>query len=198
MYTTILFDFFGVIHENPMAKWQTQFGLTGDERCEVAAQQFDLQQTDYTGYLAMLAAASGQSPASIDAHFATALVNQETVALIRDLRPQFRIGLISNANAEELRPILKRNGLYQLFDSVTISSEVGSAKPDPAIFRHSLQALHVEPESAIFADDTAANIIASKSLGIEGVVFKNAAQARRELDVLLLGALGKGGMTCAE
>jgi putative hydrolase of the HAD superfamily len=50
--------------------------------------------------------------------------------------------------------ILERKNLRQYFDFILLSSEFGTEKPDPDIFRHALK-LHtpVEPENAIHIGD---------------------------------------------
>src|SRR5437868_866210 len=50
-------------------------------------------------------------------------------------------------------PVLARTGLDTYFESLVLSSEVGSEKPDPAIFREALRQMPVSPERAIFVGD---------------------------------------------
>lgn len=50
------------------------------------------------------------------------------------------------------------------------SSAVGMRKPDPAIYRHTLDELGVAPERAVFLDDMAANVAAATELGMHGIV----------------------------
>ena len=73
--------------------------------------------------------------------------------MLSELRPRFRLGLISNFDGR-LRPILAHLGLAGAFDPLVISSEVGADKPDPWIFQQALalagttaaEALHVGDE----------------------------------------------------
>ena len=67
------------------------------------------------------------------------------------------------------------------FDSVTISSEEGVMKPDPAIFRTALGRAGVTAEEAVFVDDFLVNVEAARSLGIAGVHFVTSEQALAEL-----------------
>jgi putative hydrolase of the HAD superfamily len=56
-----------------------------------------------------------------------------------------------------------------------------TAKPDPAIYRHTLDKLGVAAHEAIFIDDIPANIAAARALGIDGIVFTAVEQLRRDL-----------------
>jgi putative hydrolase of the HAD superfamily len=68
------------------------------------------------------------------------------------------------------------------FTWLTWSCELLTAKPDPAIYRHTLDKLGVAAEDAIFVDDIAANITAARALGIDGIQFTSVEQLRRDLE----------------
>jgi HAD superfamily hydrolase (TIGR01509 family) len=81
------------------------------------------------------------------------VVPDEVHPALRRLRASgYRLGLISNTE-DNLRPVLDRTGLDTYFESLVLSSEVGSEKPDPAIFREALRQMPVSPERAIFVGD---------------------------------------------
>jgi len=64
-----------------------------------------------------------------------------------------RTGLVSNCS-HSTRPVVERLGLEEVFDSVILSFEVRSMKPDPAIYRVANERLGVvRPERAMFVDD---------------------------------------------
>jgi putative hydrolase of the HAD superfamily len=62
------------------------------------------------------------------------------------------IGVISNWD-ERLDPLLVELGLAELFDSITISWEVGVEKPRPEIFEFALQTASVRRDQAIHVGD---------------------------------------------
>lgn len=184
MYRAVLFDFFGVIHEDTQADWMQSSGIVPDERFAATAHQFDTGAIPYAEYLRRLGEASGQSPLDIAAHFGRAALNQEVVTVIETIGQNLQVGLLSNANAEELDPILSRHDLRRLFGSVTISSEVGLVKPDHAIFKYALASLGAKASETIFVDDRKGNVRAAEQLGMRGVHFKNHTQLARTLDSL--------------
>ncbi|MFC4101825.1 HAD-IA family hydrolase [Paenibacillus xanthanilyticus] len=70
--------------------------------------------------------------------------------------------LLSNHRTEWLFPVLAPE--LALFTSVTISSEIGSAKPQPEIFRHAALRLPIGAP-ALFVDDQTHNLHAASELG---------------------------------
>jgi putative hydrolase of the HAD superfamily len=68
------------------------------------------------------------------------------------------------------------------FTWLTWSCELLTAKPDPAIYRHTLEKLGVAAHEAIFVDDIPANIEAARALGIDGIQFTNVEQLRHDLE----------------
>lgn len=55
-------------------------------------------------------------------------------ALLAQLNGRFRLALITNGLSDVQRPRLAASGLATYFETVTISDEVGAAKPDGRIF----------------------------------------------------------------
>ena len=94
-----------------------------------------------------------------------------THALLESLRDRgLKLGLVSNAidPPELLRRDLEHLGVAQRLDVAVFSSEVGRRKPDPVIFRHTLDLLGVVPADALFVGDTLATDIAgAAALGMK-------------------------------
>jgi 2-haloacid dehalogenase len=70
------------------------------------------------------------------------------------------------------------------FDGILLSGQVGVGKPDPAIFRLFLERFGLTAESTVFIDDSPTNVAVARSLGIQALLFKDAAQIRLELQTL--------------
>jgi putative hydrolase of the HAD superfamily len=90
-----------------------------------------------------------------------------------------RIGLISNTGrtpGRVLRIILQRAGLLEHFDGLTFSDEVGIRKPDPRIFRWTLNKLGARSEAAAHVgDDATADVGGAQRAGLRGVYLANGA-----------------------
>jgi putative hydrolase of the HAD superfamily len=120
--------------------------------------------------------------------FATDVLDHELVDYLRSLRPRFKTALLSNASLR-LVTTLNELDVEDCFDVIVISAQVGLMKPDPAIYRLTLDRLGVEPHEAVFLDDIAENVEAAARLGIHGVLFTGRGEALNELDRLLCGLL---------
>jgi putative hydrolase of the HAD superfamily len=97
---------------------------------------------------------------------------EENLALVRALRPAYRVSILSNADAT-LRSRL-RDGLaiHDLFDDVVCSAEVGLAKPDPAVYRLAAERLGLPTAACVFVDDLEANVEAARQTGMRGIFFR--------------------------
>jgi putative hydrolase of the HAD superfamily len=115
-------------------------------------------------------------------------VRQPLVDRVRGLKKEgYPTAMITNnirEYADTWRALLP---VGELFDLVVDSSRVGMRKPNPAIFRLTLERLGgLAPERTVFLDDCEGNVKAADSLGMKTVhVRGDIAQAIAELDVLL-------------
>jgi len=67
------------------------------------------------------------------------------------------------------------------FDVLVWSYQLGIAKPDPAIYRHTLAELGTRPEETLFIDDKLENVEAARVLGIRAIQFFSVEYLRQEL-----------------
>lgn len=111
-------------------------------------------------------------------------IDQELVNLLRDLRKTHKIGLISNA-WNGLRPWIVSQKFEDVFDHMTISAEIGIAKPDARIYEFALEKLGVTASEAIFVDDVQKNIAACEALGMRGILFRTTEQVVAEIRQML-------------
>jgi epoxide hydrolase-like predicted phosphatase len=131
-------------------------------------------------------AALGVPPAELPAvraqFWAADLVNEELVAYIRTLRPQYKLGLLSNAWGDLRQAMKERFHFDGLFDDLVISAEVGLAKPDPRIFQLAVERLGVQPAEAVFVDDVLANVEAARGVGLQAIHYLNNPQLFNALE----------------
>jgi HAD superfamily hydrolase (TIGR01509 family) len=94
-----------------------------------------------------------------------------------------RLGAISNTiqPARYMHRSMIRRGLAEYFDVQVYSSEIGVAKPHPAIFRAALEALDVAPEAAAHVGDRPlADVAGSQGVGMKGVLIEVAHRAEHD------------------
>jgi HAD superfamily hydrolase (TIGR01509 family) len=82
------------------------------------------------------------------------------------------VAVISNTEDGRAKDSLTAAGLAERFDVIVDSHHVGLKKPDPAIFRHTLERLGVEPDEAVFVGDSYAHdALAARAAGLRAVLL---------------------------
>jgi putative hydrolase of the HAD superfamily len=108
-----------------------------------------------------------------DDFFAGDRIDEELVGFIRDLKANYKIGMITNAWPDIREWIEEDAKIADAFDHILVSSEVGMVKPTKAIYLLSLEALEVQPEQSIFIDDFIENIEGAQAIGMQGIHFQD-------------------------
>jgi len=97
---------------------------------------------------------------------------EENIAIIKALRPPYRISILSNADhtlEERIEHTLK---LRHLFDDIISSAVVGLAKPDERIYRLAAERLSLPVEECVFIDDAERNVRAAREVGMKAIHFR--------------------------
>jgi putative hydrolase of the HAD superfamily len=81
------------------------------------------------------------------------------------------VSLLSNLVLEIKQQLLDL-GVFAAFTNLTFSCDVGSVKPEPAIYQHVLAKLGVSPARVLLIDDRPANIAGARTVGMPGIVFR--------------------------
>ncbi|MFF0250855.1 HAD-IA family hydrolase [Streptosporangium sandarakinum] len=69
--------------------------------------------------------------------------------------------------------------MWDLFDHHVISEAEGVAKPDPRIYRLTLERMNLAADECVFVDDNPANLLPARALGIETVLADGPGTAHR-------------------
>ncbi len=99
-----------------------------------------------------------------------------------------RTAILSNMGDSVLEHILSQHDWIQRFDVLVWSYQLGIAKPDAEIYRHTLERLGTQPEETLFIDDKRENVEAARALGIRSIEYSSVEQLRAELIANGLGA----------
>lgn len=97
-----------------------------------------------------------------------------------------RTAILSNMGDSVLESIERAYAWIQGFDVLVWSFQLGMAKPDPAIYRHTLERLGTSPEETLFVDDKRVNIDAARALGLMAMEFTTPERLREDLIVARL------------
>jgi putative hydrolase of the HAD superfamily len=117
--------------------------------------------------------------------------NEPMIEFMRQLKGRgYRMAICTN-NIREWEQLWRAKlPVDEIFDVVVDSAFVGSRKPEPEIYRLTLDRLGVPPESALLIDDVELNCEAARALGLDAVWFQTTEQAIRETESLLSHGAG--------
>jgi putative hydrolase of the HAD superfamily len=123
------------------------------------------------------------SPEGLVARMWRVRLEEDMLAMIERLRRAGLLtALVSNSWGDSLYP---RARLEELFDVIVLSYEVGLRKPDPSIFRLTLDRLGAKAVECIFVDDDPGHVQAAAAVGMRTVLHMNPAQTVAQLEALL-------------
>jgi putative hydrolase of the HAD superfamily len=80
-----------------------------------------------------------------------------------------RLGVLSNFSLASLDDSLAAAGLADLVDAACASTVIGYAKPEPAAYTLTAQALGVPPQACLFLDDEAICVDGARAVGMVAV-----------------------------
>ncbi len=94
-----------------------------------------------------------------------------------DLAARFRTdgrktAMLSNCGPEVIDRVRAQRDVTRYFDALVISWELGTLKPEPAIYRTALAQLRVAPEEALFVDDRPENVAGAEGVGMRAMLFQ--------------------------
>ena len=92
------------------------------------------------------------------------------VSFLKGSKPKYKLSIITNGLKEVQRPRLHKTGIYDLFDSIVVSDEIGIAKPGPAFFEYSCQSLsvrHQKSDILVIGDSLNSDIRGGQNFGVD-------------------------------
>jgi putative hydrolase of the HAD superfamily len=98
--------------------------------------------------------------------------------LVRWLRRSgYLVGLVADTRPGSARNVLRQHGIYELFDTLVISEELGTNKPDPAMFLTALRAFGLrrsEADRAVMVGNRLdRDVRGANDLGLVSVLVRN-------------------------
>jgi putative hydrolase of the HAD superfamily len=197
MITTIFFDIGGVFltdgwgHDSRRAAAE-KFGLDWEEysdRHEKVGHAIETNRMSLEQYLdrAIFYRPREFSREEFRAFiFAQSQPKPESIAIVAQLAgsKNYFLATINNEVLELNLYRLEHFGLRRYFPVFFSSCFLGLRKPDEAIYRLALQVTQQAPANCIFIDDREVNLECPRELGMNTVLFRDAAQLRSELTEL--------------
>jgi putative hydrolase of the HAD superfamily len=117
-------------------------------------------------------------------------VDPDAPTLLAELRARELTALVVSNFDARVRGVLTALGLAPLVARVTISSEAGAAKPDPAIFHRALADAGLAPGDVLHVGDTVKEDLAgARAAGLRVVLVGDAALAAHASDAVVVPRL---------
>lgn len=111
-------------------------------------------------------------------------VNPPILEVLENLKPKYKLILLSNTDVVRFSYIKKRFPELMIFDGYVLSFDYGQMKPDPDVYYAALELAGSKPENAVFIDDLWENIEGAERVGIKGILFTPETDLEAELGKL--------------
>lgn len=200
-FEALLFDLGGVLYDIDVQRSVDAFKALGLEDFD---ELYNLEeQTDLFDLLEKGKIGGKELESALQKHFKTkpaegkiieawqALLigmREENIRILQNLRPHYKIYLVSNTNALHLQVIdeyvRKHFGiprLRDLFDKAYFSFELGLRKPDLSMYNYVIKDADLEPAKSFFIDDNEDNVKGAIAAGLSAVYMKRGSDLARAL-----------------
>ena len=84
-----------------------------------------------------------------------------------------KLALLSNDSSEWSAYFREKFDINQYFDVITVSGDVKMKKPNPEIYRLTLEKLGLAAEDCVYVDDRRYNLSAAEAVGMKTVLFNS-------------------------
>lgn len=187
MIQAIIFDCFGVLTNDGWRDLRHTYGTSPEilERFSYLDRVVNDSEMPYKQFITEIAQLTGLSEIDVNKLFDQRNNNEQLLDYIRDeLKPKYKIAMLSNAAKNWLDEIFTSDQIA-MFDSVTLSCEVGIMKPDEAIYQLAIHALGVPPEACLFVDDVKQYCETAERLGMRTILYTDFMTCRAQITALL-------------
>ena len=190
MIKAIIFDCFGVLTGEGLVPFREQHFGNNPELLKASkslTHQMVLGVVTFEDMLCGFADMAGLTYEAVVEEIETLarVKNNELLDFIKNtLKTRYKIGVLSNIGEHKFETVFSREE-QELFDSVTLSCDIGYVKPDPMAYETAAQMLDVEPDQAIFVDDRDQYVEGAKKVGMYTIKYISFTQFREDLERLI-------------
>lgn len=191
-YTTIFFDWGGVIANDPGDEFLGQL-LRGVGATEAQVQEIfetymkrfmrgEISESEYWQELRNKYGLSIHDAISDEFKKWRGLIaNKDILALAKEAKDNGLTTAILSNVIEPTYNVIEEAGYYDLFDGVIASCKVGYVKPEKAIYEIALERFGTTAQEAIFVDDKQDLLDPARDMGFTTILAQNPAQIIRDV-----------------
>ncbi|HUY85075.1 MAG TPA: HAD family phosphatase [Candidatus Dormibacteraeota bacterium] len=187
MVKAVIFDCFGVLATEAWLSFKAKYFGRDSELFGQATEiswQADRGLISYDDFIQAIARLARITPAETLRAIRRNVPDEELFAYIKELKPDYKLGLLSNVADNYLHQIFTKEHLA-LFDALVLSYRNGFIKPQPEAFINAAKELEVGVEECVFIDDQERNVNGAREAGMRAILYHDAAQLRKELGASL-------------
>lgn len=108
-------------------------------------------------------------------------INEPVKNLIHFLKGKYKLALLSNTE-KDIAAINREKGLFDIFDHVFLSCDLGMRKPEHAFFAHAVKTMQIEQSSILYFDDLIEYVAVADRLGIKAHTYTSYPRLLKFLD----------------
>ena len=184
--TLIIFDCFGVIFEDVAPPFLKRF-LPEDKANEVKERLFppaDRGEITYDTLLSNLAEELSLPRKEMEEEWNSMFIlKKDTVSLIKKLKENNYIALLSNAPESVVENLFEKHGITELFDKIFVSHKYGLIKPQKEFYELCAGSFEKDFKKIYMIDDNRTNLEGLEKIGITPLLFESAEKLWGELRV---------------
>lgn len=186
MIRAVIFDCFGVLCSGSLDYMRSISPPENLDDFNELSKAFDHDYVDRDEYMAEAARLLHRPQSDIHEILQNYCIrNNHVVDLVREVHKTHKTALLSNIGRGFIDDFFNRNELNELFDTVVLSSEAGTMKPDSAIYQLTARNLNVLPEECIMIDDSEINVRGAERAGMRGLYYQTLEQCQADLAKIL-------------
>ena len=175
MIKAIIFDCFGVLVRDGWIPFREgHFGHDDAlmQEAIMSNRRVDAGLDSYEDFIHHVAVMAGIQDAEARAEIETNPRNDQLLELIAMLKPNYKIGMLSNA-AENWIGEMFTPDQAALFDEIILSCDIGVIKPDPIAYQTAADRLGVAVEECLLVDDQPHYCEGAVAVGMQAIHYED-------------------------
>ena len=185
MIKAIIFDCFGVVFQDNFGPTYEYFGgdlnkdkdFIADIMHQASSGKIQNGPQQIADHLGVDLDEWSQVRANMD----SAGYNHELLEFVKQLRKEYKVGLLSNIGPSGLSNYMDYSVLEEHFEDIVESAKIGFAKPEARAYEIAANRLGVRLDECIFIDDRQEYVDGATHVGMHAVLFEDVNQLKDKI-----------------